>query len=113
MKNEIKNGVLVIYLEGNLLGEHTNGPVMDLIKTNIEAGHNKVLFNLADMKFINSTGLGMLLTAISKTRNAGGEMAICNVPDQMKKLLQMTKLESIFTQQPDETAAVTYLQAAR
>jgi anti-sigma B factor antagonist len=112
MKNEIKNGVLVIYLEGNLLGEHTNGPVMELIKTNIEAGHKKVLFNLAEMKFINSTGLGMLLTAISKTRNAGGDMAICNVPDQMKKLLQMTKLESIFNSQPDEASAVSSLAAA-
>ena len=109
MKNEIKNGVLVIYLEGNLLGEHTNGPVMDLIKTNIEAGHKKVVFNLGEMKFINSTGLGMLLTAISKTRNAGGDMVICNVPEQMKKLLQMTKLENIFTSLPDEAAAIAHL----
>src|ERR1017187_8326742 len=82
MKNEIKDGVLVISLEGNLLGEHTNAPVMELIKKNIEDGNKKVVFNLAEMKFINSTGLGMLLTAVTKTRNAGGELALCSLPDQ-------------------------------
>lgn len=111
MKNELKDGVLVISLEGNLLGENTNGPVMDLIKQNIEAGTKKVLFNLADMKFINSTGLGMLMTALSKTRNAGGELALCGLPEQMRKLLQMTKLETLFPVYGDEAAALTFLKS--
>ena len=109
MKSETKNGVLVISLEGNLLGEHVNGPVMDLIKSSVEAGNKNVLFNLSNMKFINSTGLGMLLTAVSKTRNAGGELSLCNVPEQMKKLLQITKLESVFNQQADEASALAFL----
>lgn len=110
MKNEMKDGVMVIYLEGNLLGEHTNAPVMELIKKNVEAGNKKVLFNLSDMKFINSTGLGMLLTAVSKTRNSGGELALCNLPEQMKKLLQMTKLESVFNVKTDESSAISFLK---
>jgi anti-sigma B factor antagonist len=109
MKHEIKDGVLVISLEGNLLGENTNAPVLELIKQHIDAGTKKVLFNLSAMKFINSTGLGMLLTAVSKTRNAGGELALCNLPDQMKKLLQMTKLESVFNTTADEVAGVAFL----
>ena len=110
MKHEIKDGVLVISLEGNLLGEHTNAPVMELIKESIEAGNKKLLFNLGEMKFINSTGLGMLLTAVSKTRNAGGELALCSLPDQMRKLLQITKLESIFNTRPDEESAISFLK---
>lgn len=111
MKNEVKDGVLVIYLEGNLLGEHTNGPVLELIKKNVEAGNKKVLFNLAEMKFINSTGLGMLLTAVSKTRNAGGELALCALPEQMKKLLQMTKLESVFNVKASEGEGISFLKS--
>ncbi len=110
MKNETKEGVLVISLEGNLLGEHSNAPVMELLKTTIENGTKKVLFNLNDLKFINSTGLGMLLTAVSKTRNAGGELALCCLPEQMKKLLQMTKLESVFAVHADETSALAFLK---
>ncbi|MBL0310775.1 MAG: STAS domain-containing protein [Bacteroidetes bacterium] len=110
MRNEIKDGILVIYIEGNLLGEHTNGVVMDLIKNQVDTGNKKVLFNLGEMKFINSTGLGMLLTAVGKVRNSGGELSICSLPDQMKKLLQMTKLESIFRSFDDEVAAINFLK---
>ena len=111
MKNEIKDGVLVIYLEGNLLGEHSNAPVMELLKQNLDAGHKTVLFNLSEMKFINSTGLGMLLTTVSKTRNAGVALALCSIPDQMKKLLQMPKLESVFIVHPDEASAISFLKS--
>jgi anti-sigma B factor antagonist len=111
MQNEIKEGVLVITLEGNLLGEHSNAPVMELITKNLEAGNKKVVFNLAGMKFINSTGLGMLMTALTKTRNSGGELALCSLPDQMKKLLQMTKLESIFPVYADEATAISTLKS--
>lgn len=112
MNSELKEGVLIIFLEGNLLGENTNAPVMELIKQNLEAGNKKVLFNLSAMKFINSTGLGMLMTALSKTRNAGGELALCSLPDQMKKLLQMTKLESVFPVHGDESSALVFLKTA-
>jgi anti-sigma B factor antagonist len=110
MKNEVKDGVLVIYLEGNLLGEHTNLPVIDMVKQHLENGIKKVLFNLSEVKFVNSTGLGMLLTAATKTRSAGGELTLCSLPDQMKKLLQMTKLESVFNSQPDEASGIAFLK---
>src|SRR5688500_7408996 len=99
MKQELKDGVLVITLEGNLLGEHTNNPVLEKLKEEIEKGNKKILLNLSDVKFVNSTGLGMLLTAVTKTRSAGGELTLSNLTDQMKKPLQMTKLENIFNAQ--------------
>ena len=110
MNKEIKEGVLVITLEGNLLGEHSNAPVLAMIKESIEAGTKKVVFNLARMQFINSTGLGMLLTAVSKTRNAGGEVVLCCLPEQMRKLLQMTKLEGAFVVKTTEADAITFLK---
>jgi anti-sigma B factor antagonist len=82
---------------------------MELLKQNIENGTIKVVFNLSEMKFINSTGLGMLMTALTKSRNAGGDLALSGVPDQMKKLLQMTKLETVFTVCKDEKSAIQFL----
>ncbi|MCS6935758.1 MAG: STAS domain-containing protein [Chitinophagales bacterium] len=110
-QHHLAGNVLVITLEGNLLGEHSNTPVLELLKGNLEQGNKKVLFNLANLKFINSTGLGMLMTALTKTRNAGGEMALCNIPEQMKKILAITKLENIFPTYDDEAAALRFLQA--
>jgi anti-sigma B factor antagonist len=109
MKSENKDGVLVIFLEGNVLGEHIKGSIMDLIHSNIEAGNKKLIFNMADMKYIDSIGLGALLSAVSKVRTAGGVTVLCNLPDQMTKLLKMTKLESAFNQQPNEEGAIAFL----
>ncbi|MDB5281092.1 MAG: anti-sigma-factor antagonist [Bacteroidota bacterium] len=109
MKSEIKNGVLVISFDANLLGAHIMGPFIDLIKSSLEEGNKKVLLNLSSVQFLDSTGLGMMLSGISKIRSAGGQMVLCNVPDQVKKLLKMTKLESTFNLQPDEAAALGLL----
>lgn len=109
IKKELKDGVAVIYLSGNLLGENANGPVLDYLKEQLDAGNKKVLFNLTDLKFINSTGLGMLMTAIARVRNAGGEMYLCNVPEIMTKILKMMKLDSTFPIAASEQEAVTHL----
>jgi anti-sigma B factor antagonist len=113
MKSELKNGVLVISLEGSLTGPHITGPIIDLIKSNLEAGIRKVLFNMAEMKFIDSTGLGMTLSAVSKVKAVGGQLVLCCVPEQMKKLLKMTKLEHAFIQQDDEAAALGFMTQAQ
>ena len=86
IKKEVKDGVAVIYLSGNLLGENANGPVLEFLKEQLEGGIKKVLFNLTDLKYINSTGLGMLMTALARVRNAGGEMYLCNVPDRSLRI---------------------------
>jgi anti-sigma B factor antagonist len=109
IRQEVKNGVAVIYLSGNLLGENANGPVLEFLKAQVDAGNKKVLFNLTDLKFINSTGLGMLMTALARVRNAGGEMYLCNVPDMMTKILKMMKLDSTFLIASSEAEAVTSL----
>jgi|JI10StandDraft_1071094.scaffolds.fasta_scaffold110669_2 anti-sigma B factor antagonist len=110
IRKEVKEGVVVIYLTGNLLGEHANGPVLDFVKQNIEAGNKRVLFNLTDLKFINSTGLGMLMTSLARVRNAGGELILCNLPEIMTKLLKMMKLDTTFLIASDEADAIDRLK---
>ncbi len=109
IKKELKDGVAVIYLSGNLLGENANGPVLEYVKQQLDGGVKKVLFNLTDLKYINSTGLGMLMSALAKVKNAGGDMYLCNVPDLMTKILKMMKLESAFSISASEEEAVKSL----
>lgn len=111
MKNEIKNGILVVPLEGSLVGALASEPLMNLLNSQLEAGTNKVLFNMKDMKYVDSTGLGLLLKAVSKIKQAGGSLVLCNMPEQMEKLLKMTKLEMAFNRQPDEDSALSFLAA--
>ena len=109
IKKEVKDGIAVIYLSGNLLGENANGPVLDFLKQQLDAGNKKVLFNLTDLRFINSTGLGMLMTAVARVKNAGGEMYLCNVPEIMTKILKMMKIEGTFPIATSEQEAVAQL----
>lgn len=109
IQKEVKNGVVVIYLSGNLLGENANGPVLEYLKQQLDAGNKKVVFNLQSLKFINSTGLGMLMTALARTRNGGGEMILSNLPEIMSKLLKMMKLDAAFIVADSEATAIAQL----
>ncbi|HWB64844.1 MAG TPA: STAS domain-containing protein [Chitinophagales bacterium] len=111
MKSELKDGVLIIPFEGSVVGAVLSADLAELLKTNIEAGNNKVVFDMANMKYVDSTGLGMMLNAVSKLKAAGGKLVLCSVPEQMTKLLKMTKLEMAFHQQADEAAAIAFLKA--
>ena len=112
MKHEVKEGVLVIELTGHLLGAQANAAVMSIVLQNIEAGVKKVVFNLKGVNYVDSAGLGMLLSASSKIKNAGCRLVICSLSDQVVKLLKTTKVESVFKIAADETAAIALLNAA-
>ena len=113
MKNTIKDGILVIVPEGNLLSEETKKPVMELLRQNLDAGVNKVLFDLTGLKYMNSAGLDMLLISVAKIKHAGGESALCNIPEQTKKLFSITKLGNFFNEQPDELSGISYLKSVK
>ena len=63
----------------------------------ITDGSVKFVMEMGELKFINSSGLGMLLTSLTKARKAGGDVVLSNINEQLKNLLVMTKLTSIFT----------------
>ncbi len=96
INKKIEQGVLVVYLSGNLLGEHANGPILELVRQNLESGVNKIIFSLKEVKFINSTGFGMFMSALARVRNAGGELILAELPDNVQKLMNMMKLDAIF-----------------
>ena len=110
MLHEIKEGVLVIYLKGHLLGAQANSVVMGLVLQNMEAGNKKVLFNLQGVNYVDSAGLGMLLSSSSKIKGAGCKLVICSLSEQVVKLLKTTKVESVFRITADETAAMEFFK---
>ncbi len=109
MEHKIKDGVLVIYLKGSLLSEESSKTIEALLEKNIAAGHKKLLFNLSDVTFMNSTGLLVVLLASGIIGRAGGELALCYVPEQVKKIIKLIKLENVLTALPDEDAGLAFL----
>ena len=95
--HELIDDLLVINFMGDLIGEQTGPELMEIINDRI---NEKVLFtaiDISDLRYINSSGIGVLITILTKFRNKGGEVILVNPSEHVKKLLIITKLNAIFT----------------
>jgi anti-sigma B factor antagonist len=91
-----EHGVLVLALKGSLLADVQSKEILQAASDYIQNNETKFVVDLKDLKFINSSGLGMMLTLLTKTRKSGGDVALANVPEQVNNLLVITKLTAIF-----------------
>lgn len=90
--------VSVLTLKGNLLGESNAKSINEIVLKAIEKQKTNFIFDVEEMKYINSTGLSILISTLTKARKAEGDLCLVNVPVQLKSLLKITKLENIFPQ---------------
>ncbi|MGH9669744.1 MAG: STAS domain-containing protein [Terriglobales bacterium] len=100
------DGVTVMDLSGRItLGE---GSVLlrDSIRDLIAKGSKKILLNLGDVTYIDSSGIGELVSAFTTVRNQGGELKLLNLTKKVHDLLQITKLYTVFDVKDDEAAAI-------
>lgn len=102
--------VVVLDLSGRItIGEGTV-ILRDTIRRLLDAGDRKFLLNLSNCDYIDSSGLGELVTAFTTVRNAGGELKLVNLTRRVQDLLQITKLLTVFESYDDETEAVKSLR---
>ena len=66
----------------------------------------RILLNLADVDYIDSSGIGELVSAFTTTKNQGGELKLLNLTKKVNDLLQITKLYTVFDVKDDEAVAV-------
>jgi len=69
-------------------------------------GHRKILFNLGNVSYIDSSGLGHLVSAYTSVRSQGGELKLLNLAKNVHDVMQMTRLYTVFDVKDDEAAAV-------
>ena len=109
-KSEIHHDYLVLTLEGNLIGEDMGSGILEVTNDAIGDGILKCLIDIEQVKYINSTGIGVLITLLTKFRNQGGEVVIMHPSEHVQKLLVITKLTAIFKIADNLEEAVDYLQ---
>ena len=104
--NRQVNGVTVVDMSGRItLGE---GSVIlrDTIRDLVGKGQKKILLNLGDVTYIDSSGIGELVSAFTAVRREGGELKLLNLTKKVHDLLQITKLYTVFDIKDDEAAAI-------
>ena len=100
------NGVTVVDMSGRItLGE---GSVIlrEAVKDLVAKGQRKILLNLGDVTYIDSSGIGELVSAFTSVRNQGGELKLLNLTKKVHDLLQITKLYTVFDIKDDERKAI-------
>ena len=106
-----QDGIQIIHLSGKLLGrEHTQG-LTDTVDDLVGSGKNHLIINLEKLTHMNSSGLGILIHFLTKSRNSGGELVVVKVPPIIEKLLIITKLNNVFSQEDDMAVAISTLKA--
>ncbi|MFT4605186.1 MAG: anti-sigma B factor antagonist [Rhodothermales bacterium] len=87
---------VVLTLKGNVMGGPDGSKLHDTLHELKEAGKTNIVADLGKVKFMNSSGLGMLISAMTTMRNAGGDLRLAKVADRIQSLLVITKLITVF-----------------
>lgn len=87
------------------LGEGSSS-FRETLRELIAKGHKKILLNLADVSYIDSSGIGELVSGFTTVTNQGGQLKLLNLSKRVQDLLQITKLYTVFEVFEDEAAAV-------
>lgn len=86
----------IIEFKGNVMGGPDAVSLNEKLHELIEKDNTNVVFNLSKVKFMNSSGLGMMIGALTTMRKAGGDLRIANATDKIESLLIITKLITVF-----------------
>lgn len=88
--------VMVLDLSGKIMGGDDFDLFNNAIKDLVTDGHVDIVLNLKGVKWINSTGLGLMVSAYTSLVKQGGRMKVCSVSDRIDNILHVTQLELIF-----------------
>jgi len=94
--HEIKNGKLIIRLSGDLIGEDNGAAILEVVNNTIQEKVLSCIVDISNLRYINSSGIGVLITILTKFRNKGGEVYLMKPSESVQKLLVITKLNAIF-----------------
>jgi anti-sigma B factor antagonist len=104
-------GVTIIDCSGRIVFGEEAGELRELVKK-ILAENSRVILNLADVSYIDSGGIGTLVSLFTTARNAGGDIKLLHLTKRVGDLLQITKLITVFESYDDEQAALRAFASA-
>lgn len=109
----VQDGILSVRLTGDLIGSPDSQSLLQTVDQHL--GDDAVTLcsvDLSNVRYVNSSGIGVLVSLLTKFRSRGGELVLINPAEHPRKMLALTKLTSIFTIADDETAATSLLKSA-
>jgi anti-sigma B factor antagonist len=98
--------VTILDITGRIVLGDEIGELRDAVHSLVDNGTKKIILNLANVDYIDSSGVGELVGCYTTVRNAGGELKLLNLTQKVHDVLQVTKLYTVFDIKDDEFTAV-------
>lgn len=86
-----------LFIKGDLIGDEVGPKLVEVVSDALEDGVKNFVVDLSEVRYISSSGIGLLITMLTKMRNKDGEVYLTAPSDHVKKLLIITKLNNIFS----------------
>ena len=102
--------IVILDLRGKITIGEGSVLLRDTVETLLQAGRNRIILNLGGVSYVDSSGIGELVSRYTTTKNMGGKLKLLNLPKKIKDLLMITKLLTVFEIYEDEPAALESFQ---
>ena len=102
--------IVILDLRGKITIGEGSVLLRDTVENLLQAGRNRIILNLGGVSYVDSSGIGELVSRYTTTKNMGGKLKLLNLPKKIKDLLMITKLLTVFEIYEDEPAALESFQ---
>ncbi len=106
------SGVSIVDISGRVTLGETASALRETIGQMARSGERQILLNLSDLGYLDSSGMGVLVSSFATINSLGGRLKLTNLSDRVKDLLLITKLYTVFEIFEDESSAVASFAAA-
>ena len=106
IKTRQVDGITIMDCSGRITLGEGSVTLRDAVRDLLSKGSKKILLNLGDVTYIDSSGIGELVSAFTTVKNQGGDLKLLNLTKKVHDLLQITKLYTVFDVKDDEASAV-------
>ena len=100
------DGVTILDLSGRITLGEGSVQLRDQVRDLLSKGQKRILLNLGDVNYIDSSGLGELVSAFTTAKNQGAQVKLLDLTKKVKDLLQLTKLYTVFDTYDDEAKGI-------
>jgi anti-sigma B factor antagonist len=111
IRERVVEGVSILDLSGKIILGEGDVQIKNRIKDLLADGQRRILLNLGDVSYIDSAGLGALISGYTTTRREGGQLKLVNLTKRIQDLLAITKLITVFDTYDAEPEAIASYSA--
>ena len=103
---EEKEGIIVFKIEGEMVGGPDATLLTEKLRDLVNENKNKIVMDLKNVGFMNSSGLGILIGALTTVRNSGGDIKLLHLSKRLQDLIRITKMNRVFDVLENEDEAI-------